>query len=455
MAGFNRLGKGALLILSAIALVGCGKSGSEATTDPVAPKPAGWVNDKAGPKLEVASFQGGYGIDFFQKAGEEYAKKNGTEVKVWGDPNIWKQLQPRFVSGDVPDLTWPGWGMDYWKLVKEGQIRELNEALETPGPDGKGKWRDSFEPGLLALGTENGKTYMLPYHFNINGWWYNKTLFVKNGWTAPATYEELLTLGEKMKAKGVAPLTFQGQYPYYSIFGLLLPWTISSGGIKALDDMQNLVPGAWKSEAVVKAATMIEELRTKGFFEKGAVGMSHTESQTQFLLGKAGMIPCGTWLFSEMQQVWPTGVEAEFMLPPAPAAGQDNGNVCVGIEPWIIPTKAKNPVGAMEFYKYMTSLDQATKFVEEKGTLMSIKGANEKAKLPPHLVMPAKLFGASKTVWAPQFSIWYPKFKKEIENALASLMNGESNPGDFAQRCEEAADECRNDTKITKHTYAR
>jgi len=441
----------AMSLVAVVGLSGCGSSGGDSkgtsTTKMSEMKP--------GKTLDVVSFQGGFGIDFFEEVGKEFADKNNVEVKVSGNPRVWEQLQPRFVGGTPPDLTWPGWGMDYWKLVSLNQLLELDEALDSLAADGKTKWRDTFEPGLLALGQSDGKSYMLPYHMNLNGWWYNKTVFDKNGWTAPKTYEELLTLGEKMKAAGVAPITFQGQYPYYSIFGMVLPWSIAEGGMQALDDMQNLVPGAWGSPAVLKAAQMIDELRVKGFFQKGATAMSHTDSQTEFLQGRAGMITCGTWLYSEMKDVWPDGTVAEFMLPPSPANGKDRGNICGAIEPWVIPAKAKNPIGAIEMYKYMTSPEVAKRFVEEKGTLMSIKGVNESAKLPPHLVVPAKLFGESKAVWAPQFSIWYPSFKKDLEGALSSLMTGEITPEAFAKRCEEAAEKLRKNEKVKKHKYVR
>lgn len=433
-------------------LVGCGPTKDSSTPEAVK---NGYAEMKLGKTLDVASFQGGYGIDMFETFAQEYAKKAGITATVKGDPRIWIQLQPRFVGGTPPDLTWPGWGMDYWRLVKEGQLLQLDDALDSMADDGKTKWRDTFEPGLLALGQEEGKTWMLPYHFNINGWWANKGVFDKAGLAIPKTYEELLTVGEALKAKGVAPITFQGQYPYYAIFGFVLPWSISSGGMKALDDMQNLVPGAWKSPAVIKSAEMIKELRDKGFFEKGATGLSHTESQTDFLLGKAAMIPCGTWLYAEMKDVWPAGAQAVFMLPPTLKDGQDPSNVCVGIEPWVIPAKAKNPRGGIDLYKFMTSQDNAVRFIEAKGTLMGIKGANEKAKLPAHLVEPARLFGESKAVWSPMFSIWYPKFKKAIEGATAKLLNGEITPVQFGDECEAAAEELRNDAKVIKHKYAR
>ncbi len=405
-------------------------------------------------KLEVASFQGGYGIDFFEQAGKEFAEKTGVEVKVWGNPRVWEQLRPRFVQGSPPDLTWPGWGMDYWALIYDGQVLALDEALDGPAWDGKGTWRETFDEGLLALGKNEGKQYMLPYHFNINGWWYDPGVFAKNGWTVPQTYEELLALCEKIKAKGMGPITFQGQYPYYMITGFLFPWVISEGGIAALDDAQSIEPGAWKSPAFLRAAQRIAELRDRGFFQKGATGMSHTESQTEFLNGKAAMIPCGTWLYSEMRNVMPPSANLEFMLPPVPAGAKNPTAICVGIEPWILPTKGKNPQAGIEFYKYLTSLEKAKQFVEQKGTLMAIKGSDQ-AKLPAHLATPARKFAEALVKWSSEYRLWYPTLGKESENAMAALLSGEITPEKFCDRCEAAAEAVRKDPNIPKHKVQR
>lgn len=440
-----------LLTVLLVAVAGCGGPKEEASnvpsTAPADGKPVELKGD-----LEVAAFKGGYGIDFYESAAKEFEAKNpGLKIKVWGNPRVWEQLRPRFVGGDPPDLTYPGWGMDQWALAEEDQLMDLGPALQTNSDGGEGSWGDSFDPNILKLGQLEGKQYVLPYFYNVMGWWYDPGVFAKNGWTPPKTFEELLTLCEKIKAKGIAPITYQGKYPYYMIDGMLLPWAFSSGGAQAVIDAQNLAPGAWKSPAMLQAAKMIDELNKKGYFQSGATAMSHTESQQEFLQGKAAMIPCGTWLFSEMSKVMPPNAKMEFMLPPVLAAGKgDPTDVIIGIEPWMVPSQAKNKDAAIAFYKYMTSLPKAKQFVEEKGTLMAIKGSDQ-AKLPDVLKVPAQVMKDSKAVWAVQYRQWYPALNTEIENALTAMLNGELTPEAFCDRVEAAAEKTRKDESIAKH----
>ncbi len=437
-----------LLAIASIVLVGCGKSDTPSASTSSAPVPTGEVKGE----ITVAAFKGGFGVDFYEKAAKEFeAKHPGVTVKVEGDSQIWDKLRPRFVAGNPPDLTFPGWGMDHWALKDEDQLLSLDDALKTKAAEGDGTWGDSFEPALLKLGQQDGKTWILPYFFSVLGWWYDPDVFAKHGWTPPTTYDELLALAPKIKAAGMAPITFQGKYPDYMLGGLLLPWVYSIGGKPAMDACQNLEPGAWKSPAMLQAAKMIDELNKKGFLQSGAVAMTHTEAQQQFVQGKAAMIPCGTWLKAEMKDSMPAGAKMEFMMPPVVGGGKgEPTSLIIKIEPWMVPSKGKNPQGAIELFKYMTSLSMAKRFVEEKGTLMAIKGSDQ-AKMMPELTKPAASFKASKDVWAIQYMQWYPAFEKEVEGALTSLINGELTPEAFCDRVEKKAEEIRNDSSVTKH----
>lgn len=439
-------------LICALALAGCNGGGDDTansgggTSAPVA------TNEPLNGKLDVVAFKGGYGIDQYEADAKAFQNKNpDLKIAVSGDPRVWEKLRPRMISGDPPDLMLPGWGMDHWALIQDGALLQLDSALDGPGPDGKGKWRDSFNPAILKMCEKDGKTFILPYYVSLQGWWFDPGVFAKNGWTPPKTYDELLALCEKIKAKGIAPITYQGQYPYYMLEGMLMPWAQSIGGMKAINAAQNLEEGAWNSPAFLKAAEMIDELNKKGYFQKGATGMSHTESQTQFLNGKAAMIPCGTWLESEMKKSMPAGSSVRYFLPPVVAGDGDPTAVMIGIEPWMIPADAKNPQAAVAFFEYMTSKPVAQKFIEEKGTLMSTVDAAEGAKMPDSLKVPAETLQSAKTVYANQVRTWYPAFDKEVEGALTSMLNGELTPKQFVDRCEASAKTTRDDSSIPKY----
>ena len=403
-------------------------------------------------ELEVAVFQGGFGLDFFEYAAREYEKTHpNVKIKVWGNPRVWEQLRPRFVRGNPPDLTWPGWGMDYWALVAEGEVLEMDKYLETKAYGQDKKWKDTFDQRLLNKGKYNGHYYIMPFNQNVFGWWYNVDMFKKHGWQPPKTYDELLVLCEKIKKTDIAPITFQGRYPAYMLRGFLFPWAISAGGIQAFYDADNLKPGAWKSPAFVKAAEMVVELRDKGYFQKGAMGMSHTEAQMEFVIGRAAMIPCGTWLGSEMKDQLPPSFHMEYFNPPVLRDGKGDPSITsAGVETWIIPREGKHHDVAADFYKFMTSLEMAKKFVVRKNTLMSIIGSDD-VELPPDLVAPAKCAREASVLWDADYAMWYPSFRKATESAMGALINREFTPRQCMDAMEKAAEKLRRDKSIPKH----
>jgi len=426
-----------LLFLILAVLGGCGKKETA---------------EKGKIELEVAVFEGGYGLDFFQYAAREYEKTHtNVKVNVWGNPRVWEQLRPRFVAGDPPDLTWPGWGMDYWALVAEDKVLEMDRYLEGKAYGQDRKWKDTFIQPLLDKGKFNGHYYIMPFNHNVFGWWYNAGMFEKHGWKPPKTCDELLALCEKIEKAGVAPITFQGKYPQYMLRGFLIPWAISAGGIEAFNDAQNLKPGAWNSPAFLKAAEMVAELRDRGYFQRGAMGMDHTGSQMEFILGRAAMIPCGTWLGSEMKRQIEPGFRMEFFNPPVMRDGKgDPSTTGTWVETWIVPKESKHPDIAADFFKFMTSLDMAKRFVAEKDTLMCIIGSDE-VRLGPDLVTPARLIRKAKATWDADYANWYPSLGRETETAMAALLNGEMTPKQCVDYMERAAEKARKDETRPRH----
>lgn len=404
-------------------------------------------------ELQVRAFQGGYGVDFYEKAAREYEQAHpGVKIDVKGDPRIWEQLRPAFVAGEPPGLTFPGWGMDNYALIYEHQALPLDDVLLTTpyGEDG-GTWRDTFLPEILKLGVYENQTYLLPHYLTLNGWWYNVNLFAEKGWTPPATFDDLLALGEKIKAAGIAPLTYQGKYPAYALQGFLLPWSIGEGGIEWYRAAEGLKEGAWSAEPFLKAARKVEQLRKAGYFQDGANGMSHTEAQMEFLRGTAAMIPCGTWLESEMKKQLPEGFKMAFILPPRVSGGKgDPTTVQVGVEPWLFPTKGKNTALAVDFFKYITSPKKAREFVLAKGTLTAVKGSAE-GDLPLTLQGPAKALADAKVTWSTRFSQWYKAFDESLKTSVGALVMGQVTPEAFVQQVEAAASKTRRDPNIPKH----
>ena len=69
------------------------------------------------------------------------------------------------------------------------------------------------EPGAIDTIKKlyGGQFDVLPYEYNIEGFWYDKKIFADHGITVPTTWPELVSAAAKLKAAGVLPLSASGQ----------------------------------------------------------------------------------------------------------------------------------------------------------------------------------------------------------------------------------------------------
>ncbi|NJL71612.1 MAG: extracellular solute-binding protein [Candidatus Competibacteraceae bacterium] len=243
----------------------------------------------------------------------------GVRIHLWGDPRVSEKIKPRLLRGGPPEMFLLA-DLPVWLLVAADKLATFDAALDQPAPGGTGTWRDCFIPGTLDQYTADGHVYGVPSAFGAWACWYDAKLFREHGWTPPATWSEFEALCAEMQAAGIAPLAFQGKYPIYA-WWTFIPMVQRCGGLAAVNRINALAPGAFSHPDVVHAATLLQRMSTQ-YFEKGALAMTHTESQLQFVNNKAAMIFCGLWLYNEMKQNTPPDFEMRCFNLPAVDGGK-------------------------------------------------------------------------------------------------------------------------------------
>jgi len=402
----------------------------------------------AGREIEVQIFLGGYGLDFFQEVARSYERAHpGVQVSLSGDPRVIDKLRPRLLAGNPPDLFWAF--LPIWRLADGGVLYDLDQALDTPAYGQQVTWRESFLPGPLSTTVVKGKSYFVPTDLSVFMMWYNVGMFRQHGWRVPGDWDQFLSLCERIKRAGVAPIAFQGRYADYATPMLLNLFQRKAGG-RALYDVINLKPGAWLHPDLVASATTIREMVVKGYFQPGCMGMTHTEAQMEFVNSRAAMVPCGTWLKAEQRDTIPRGFEMSCFNYPAVQGGKGDPSV-VGISMgyWCVPAQAANVAGGVDFLKWVTSRDNATRFAQAKDTLFAIRGADR--HLARELVPAVQAMNRAKYTWAAMMSSWYPELAKRLNDGLAALMTGNITPQEFCRRMEQMSERVRRDPYQPKY----
>ncbi|MFD0670995.1 ABC transporter substrate-binding protein [Cohnella sp. GCM10027633] len=427
---------GALLISAALA--GCGGNDNDGKASESA-GPAGEVKGD----FEIQYFVGGYGDAWWKsmiaKFKEKYPDVNVIES---AGPKINDQMKPRWIQNDPPDLVYidGAGGLDVGQAVKDGQLMDLTEWFKNAENIDGEKLTDIVITQPTPI---EGKTYAIPLVFGSWGTFYDKALFAKNGWEAPTDFDSFLAVGEKIKAAGIAPYIHPGIYTGYLTGGFLFPAIVSANGDdpSILQDISDLKPGVFKSDAVTKAVGQLVTMRDKGLIDKAAVALNHTDSQMQFLQHKDAFIPNGLWLPNEMAKDTPAGFEFGYI----PSVTQAPGGKYVAnpyTSPMAIATKAKNPEAAKAFLQLIYTKSAAVEWAEMTGALMNLKVDLDGTKASEVSKGAIKFYSSDNLVVAPPVPI-HADVTKELENATLALTDNKLQAAEWADRMEAIAEKVR------------
>lgn len=405
-------------------------------------------------QAEGIFFSGGFGHAYIQNAADLFAKVHpGSSMSVEGIQGVGEKLRPRFVGGNPPDcIDNSGAGaLDMGALMSEGQLLDLAPLMDAPSLDTPGKTvRETLFPGSQAGGVMDGKQVALNIAYSVGGIWYSKTLFEEKGWKYPTTWDEMLALCETIKSSGMAPWTYQGKYPGYMIFGVLQAQIFKRGGIQPMIDIDNLVDNIWTTASVADSVREIYTLAENDYIMAGTEGLNHTESQAEWLKNKAAFIPCGAWLENEMK----TSTPENFRMVMGEVPGPGHAVLAEGGEPFIVPSKAKNPIAGMELLRCLVSKESAKYFAVNISSMMPVIGGTEGVKVSDGMqsaIAVVETAGAN-TFPFMRYGGWYGDMGKAVDALMGNLLTKQITPDQFIESAQKEADKVKADPEVTKFT---
>ncbi len=413
--------------------------------------------DPAAP-LDVVIFKGGFGDEYAINVNENLYGKLYPNAKITyaGIQRLGEQLQPRFVSGNPPDvIDNSGAGnLDNAALVAEGQLADLADLMAAPAYDTEGKtFAESLVPGSQETGLFNGTQYLLNWALTVMGVWYNDAFMKAKGYTYPKTWDEMLTLSEELKGSGVASWVTTGVHPQYVrqfVFDQML-WKHDP---QALVNIDNLEPDAWKAPAVAEVLEALYMLTDKGYLMQGWEGLDHTQSQNEWLQGKAAFLPCGTWLENEMKGSIPEGFE--MVVAPTPSLSGDKipfeGIFASAGEPFIVPAQGKNVQGGKEWLRLLFSKEGGRFFAENTKSLSVVQGSADGLELGTAFASTqSAIQAAGGNTFVGQYQNWYKDLADEAKEQMAALLQKQSSIEELQDAVQEMADTVKDDELIPKY----
>jgi raffinose/stachyose/melibiose transport system substrate-binding protein len=228
------------------------------------------------------------------------------EVTTQPQASFDQQLQLVAGQGALPSIFATGNSPEVIKDIHEaGQLVDIDAELEALGKS------DALLPAARSTieSLYDGEVYVLPSEFNVEGFWYNKTIFEENGLEAPTTWDELVTVAADLEKAGVTPLSAAGKdgWPLTRLLGNYLYRSLGP------DALQKVAAGEAEltSPEYVEAATQLAALGSEGAFGKSVGSIDYTTAMNEFLTGKAGMFYMGSWALANFNDPAQNTVGAE------------------------------------------------------------------------------------------------------------------------------------------------
>jgi raffinose/stachyose/melibiose transport system substrate-binding protein len=301
---------------------------------------------------------------------DQYMKENPNikiDVEALDDEAYKVKFKAYAAGNSMPDLV-STWGQPGFisEVIDAGVLAELN-------PSDYSSY--GFLEGSLGGWTQNGKLYGLPRNTDVMGFYYNEKIFRDNGWAVPKTYEELITLGQAIKAKGLIPVAMDGgdKWPL-GLFLHNLITKLNGPGTNAIE--VQAINSNWNAPIFIQAARMLQDAAKGGLFQNGFENSDYGTAQNMFTSGQAAMYYMGSW---DMSMANNTDYSQEFrtnlrvFAMPVVSGGK---GTATDIAAWnggghSVTAKGANKTEAIKLLNYMYKPENWTRLAWVNGVCMS------------------------------------------------------------------------------------
>ena len=192
MRGFSRVGA---LRLAAIAAALALLTAACAEDDDDASDASG--GGESGGTITISGPETGSEADGFTEAFASFTEDTGIKVDYSGSRDFETQIRVQAEGGDLPDIA---------VIPQPGLVRDLADKITPVTDDVLDKHKDQYNEYLWDLVTVDGDVLGVPNKADVKSIvWYSPKTFKAKNYTVPKTWDEMIALGNKMKADGIAP----------------------------------------------------------------------------------------------------------------------------------------------------------------------------------------------------------------------------------------------------------
>jgi raffinose/stachyose/melibiose transport system substrate-binding protein len=378
---------------------------------------------------------------YFDAAVAEFEAANPTidvVMEAVADEPYKDKIRVLMASDQVPDIYFSWSGEFGRKFAREGRTLDLTEALKGP------EWQGRFAAASLEPFQFEGKQFGIPVNVDSKYMIYNKAIFEKHGLSAPTTFAEFIALNDALLAAGEVPIAFGNQSPWAAthyigdLFAKMVPDDVRQADYQLLAPADQL----YTHPGYVEALALYKSFGDKGYFNNGANAISHQQARGAFIAGRSAMVYLE---LVEFYMLADTPVAEQgwgfFPLPPMEGAAGRNDLLTGAPDGFLISAKTEHPEEALAFLNFITSPDQAAKYVSTTGMTSAVIGS-----VTEQTTTPETLAGLKALEDAAGMALW---LDTDMDTASANvilaagqgLLSGDETPEAVMEKVRAAAKE--------------
>lgn len=371
---------------------------------------------------------------------DEYMEANpNVKIVVEAlDEEAYKTKFKAYAMDGMPDVV-SIWGQPSFldEVLDAGVLAELNEE----------DYADyGFIAGSLEGFKKDGKLYGLPRNTDIMLFYYNQKMFEDNGWTVPATYDELIELCGTINDAGITPVAMDGG-DGWPMACMLTDILVKVAGTDYADIIRNAVAtGDFSAPEIQQATQILVDSAKAGMFQTGYDSQDYGTAMNLFTNGQAAMFVMGSWecsmaLNEDIAPEIRDNIRAFTM--PVVEGGKGGANDIAAWNGGGYAVSADSAVKeeAIKFLNYMYQPDKLSKYGWENGVGMSAQDqtaylTGDETKLQKQVMDILK--NATSVSGTPMNDCGPSAFKTTIESEIQGVSNGSTSVEDFLATIGEA-----------------
>lgn len=302
----------------------------------------------------------------FQSLADAYEEQSAVQINLNLAPqNFNTVLRTAMLSDDRPQFL----GITQYNMrdfAQAGLLADVRPALEAAGID------DDIYPAAIDAGSVEDTLYGIADALRFGMWFYSPKGFDDLGVEPPSTYEELVVVAEKARAKDRYPilLGLKDLSPASNSLQAIIPAIV---GLTAM--LEASAAKDYTGQKFIDVLDLYRRMVDDGILDATDTGMAAADAEAMLVGGQAVMKPSASYDIGTLVALDPTisVFDEPVMLVDDPVVKYWGG----AGQMYCVTADTPDEQAAMELLSWWVQPEQLGVQVEESGLVSSLQSANE------------------------------------------------------------------------------